>query len=193
MVIINKKIKSFLNNNSFKKITAMFVIAVIFFFAIPISFSSAKSETSGNWLDYAVISSSTTFKDLDGDGYSEISTPEQLAVFCKFISSYKNDKIELTNDLDMGAHFWTPIACFGGIFNGNMHKIKNLKIKYNANGSLSSQYSANNYKCAGLFSMVGNKALVSGEVKNIQFENCKRMFANELCWHCCRNKLWHNF
>lgn len=50
----------------------------------------------------------------------------------------------------MGSHFWTPIATFSGQFNGNMHKIKNLKISFDAKDSLGSQYTSLLNKNAGV-------------------------------------------
>ena len=91
----------------------------------------------GNWSSYAAnwfADGTGTF----GDPYV-ISTPEQLAFLAKQVNSgvtYDGRYIELDADLadlDLGAHYWTPIGTnlrpFHGTFNGNGKTIKNIIVR----------------------------------------------------------------
>ena len=71
---------------------------------------------------------------------------------------FENTLIKLTDDLDLGSEEWIPIGTtdnpFNGAFNGNGHKINNLKL-----GEVSDNFIAsNNVKCVGLFGI--NKGIV---------------------------------
>ncbi len=80
---------------------------------------------------------------------------------------YQDTYFFLTDDLDLGAHYWKPIGIdplhnFKGIFNGNGKTISNLYI-----GNPETE----SYPVAGLFGYVGNGAIIEnltihgGEIK----------------------------
>lgn len=95
-----------------------------------------KITASGNWKDYA-----TSFS---GDGTSKnpykISTAGQLAKLSKDVNggnSYSGKYFHLMNNIDLSAHYWTPIGWkknddksypFSGDFYGNGHEIKGIYI-----------------------------------------------------------------
>lgn len=67
-----------------------------------------------------------------GDGSEQnpytITTPDQLAYIAQDLSACYS----LTKDIDMNGVSWTPIGPFTGKFNGDGHKISNLKINSTA-------------------------------------------------------------
>jgi len=105
--------------------------------------------------------------DVDNDGiidYYTISTPDQLAGFAQsFIKTksesvdYSNATIKLTDDIDLGTAYWTPIGQnsedFTGVFDGQGYTIYNLKVNVK-NGSSN----------AGFF------GVLTGTVKNVIFD-----------------------
>ncbi len=54
--------------------------------------------------------------------YTVISTADEL----RSISANPNAKYRLANDIDLNGNVWTPIATFGGILDGQGHKIYNF-------------------------------------------------------------------
>ena len=62
-----------------------------------------------------------------------ISTPQQLAKISyesKMNGNHFNNKyFELTNDIDLGGKYWTPIYHFAGKFDGKNHIIKNMSVR----------------------------------------------------------------
>ena len=69
----------------------------------------------------------------------EISSVEEFGEFRNEVNegnNFENTLIKLTEDIDLNNEKWTPIGkevCpFSGIFEGNNHKISNLKIEGNA-------------------------------------------------------------
>ena len=92
-----------------------------------------------------------------GDGSEanpyEISTAAQLAWYANLLSQKSNQTkcAVLTNDIDLSAHTWNPIANLKGTFNGQGHKVTNIKISESATDYI------------GLFGQVSN----GGTVKNL--------------------------
>ena len=109
---------------------------------------SAKATPSGNWLDKdgsgnwlyigsGIGSAGTSCVEVN------IYNVEQLARFCRNVNDnyylqgtnfyYKNANVYLCADLDMSAHYWTPIGTqgnpFGGNFYGQGHTIDGVYIK----------------------------------------------------------------
>lgn len=89
---------------------------------------------TGLWTDYAA----TSFAGGNGTSSSpyQISTPAQLAYFAKLIknsnTTYRDSYFQLTADIDLSAHYWSPIgtssAPFRRTFDGQYHKISNMTI-----------------------------------------------------------------
>ena len=82
-------------------------------------------------------------------------------------SSYINDTIKLTRNIDLSNEQWRPIgyeSAFSGTFDGNNHTISNIKIE----SLTGSDYTnTNSYpKAAGFF---GN--IMGGKVQNLALEN----------------------
>lgn len=44
-------------------------------------------------------------------------------------TTFLQSRIVLDNDLDMGAHYWTPIKKFGGFFDGNGHTLSGVQVQ----------------------------------------------------------------
>ena len=85
---------------------------------------------TGNWTDEGNYDTSWW----DGNNRSEyhITTAEQLAGL-SYLSqqgiTFLQSRIVLDNDLDMGAHYWTPIKKFGGFFDGNGHTLSGVQVQ----------------------------------------------------------------
>lgn len=90
-----------------------------------------------------------------------ISSETALTYLAEKINSSSGETFDgkhflLTNDLDLGKHYWTPIGSdpqhtFQGIFNGNGNTIRNLYIRRNE---------IQNFSATGLFGYVGNGAII---------------------------------
>lgn len=151
---------------------------------------TVTASTSGYWKDDY---SSSLSLDYDGRGYSiKIYTAKDLARFAKgvnndwsesYIGKYKSATIKLMADIDLSAHYWTPIGSgsnpFQGTFDGNGHTISGLYISttgmYDAEdkfGKVSGNFSFenSNYNVAiGLFgytngASISNFTLKSGRI-----------------------------
>ena len=68
------------------------------------------------------------------DATFNLTTPNELAGLSVLVlagNNFTGKTINLSNDIDLGAHLWTPIGksvaiSFGGTFNGNDHVISNM-------------------------------------------------------------------
>ncbi len=105
-----------------------------------VTITSVVADNS--WLAYA----DTAWYDSSASSY-DLSTAEQLAGLSKLVgegSNFRGKTINLTNDIDLSAHDWTPIGggglfsgdlpedtahFFAGAFNGNGHKISGMSIE----------------------------------------------------------------
>ena len=118
---------------------------------------------SGSWTDY-VASSFAGGTGTASDPY-QIATAGQLAYFADRINStteYRSKYWVLTSDIDLSAHYWTPVGksssyYFKGYFNGQGHSISNMVI-------------SSTLTYLGLFGYVNNTS--SGQyIKNIKMIN----------------------
>ena len=92
----------------------------------------AQSTRSGIWTDYAKTPEWT-----EGDVWL-IRTPEEFAGMAAMVngggnkggSIHLNNTFKLMNDIDLSAHYWTPIGTNGnpfcGNFDGQNHTIKGM-------------------------------------------------------------------
>ncbi len=123
-------------------------------FTIPVS-----AVTTGNWLD-GITGEPTNHWDNGGSINSEAEFA-QFAYNVNYENSvgeyagknYEGVTITLEADLDLSAHFWTPIAptndpnrAFKGNFDGKNHTISGVKVN-------------NSFMCAGVFGMVQNSTI----------------------------------
>ncbi|WP_279380107.1 GLUG motif-containing protein, partial [Sporosalibacterium faouarense] len=122
------------------------------------------SDIKTNWQDYVAGSFAGGTGTID-DPY-QISSAEELALLASWVndddSTNNGDYYELTQDIDLSAHEWTPIGInngalwkvFSGYFDGKGYKISNVNIGTGANPD-------NTYDYAGLF---GDS---SGTIQNV--------------------------
>ena len=109
--------------------------------------NSVSAAASGNWSSYYASSYA------GGSGTSSspylISTPEQLArVSYRVNSGYETSSyFKLTNNIDLSAHYWTPIGVgsykFSGNFDGQFYTISGM--------TQNSFYVCSSYNVQGLF------------------------------------------
>lgn len=104
-------------------------------------------------------------KELTGLGTEaspyQISSPEELSFMAKMVSrgetAYNAAYYELTQDLDLAEHQWTPIGDdfkeFNGHFNGDNHEIKNVLIG-------TKDIPNSTYNNAGLFFNTGSDSII---------------------------------
>ena len=98
----------------------------------------AWAQPSGNWADYKATE--TLPQSNDGETIY-ISTAAELALYAYNVNyDVKNSKgyycartVELQADIDLSAHYWTPIGnrsgfYFNGKFNGNGHVITGMTV-----------------------------------------------------------------
>ena len=124
----------------------------------------AVGGPTGNWSDNANAVLDTDYT-IDGDTYT-IKTAMGLAWLAQEVNGgngFDGKTIELENDLDLSAHYWTPVGngssgIFQGIFDGKGYKILSLYIGTEGEPST--------LKYVGLFGFV-----YSGTVKNLGIEN----------------------
>lgn len=123
------------------------------------TFMGAYGQT-GNWIDFAATGSDVP--NLQGNTY-RINTAEQLAWVAKQINNaespetFEGKTFFLDNDIDLSAHYWTPINEFKTAFHGNGKTIKGMKINLTSK-SIGMKYS-------GLF-----EKLIGAEVTNLFLE-----------------------
>ncbi len=127
-------------------------------------------EYNNGTLDSSNTATNVTVKVDLGDGFCkilgaeswyEISSANGLKAFAGKVNSgtsYKNETVKLTADIDLANEEWTPIgksgSTFQGVFDGQGHTISNLYIN-------------NKWLCdAGLFGLT-----TDGEVKNLTLQN----------------------
>lgn len=141
-------------NQTYKRITSVFLTCAMFLTLLPAGALAAEGETEETTpaleITEDIIPDSEAGADQEisgtawfagGDGSQEdpyrISTLEQLKAFRDSVNggeSYQNKYIRLTADLDLGYEEWEPIGGagtgnrFAGIFDGDGHTISNLKI-----------------------------------------------------------------
>ena len=135
---------------------------------------SAKATPSGNWLDKDSSGNCMYIDSWEGSITTSgimyhIYNAGQLAALCYYvnINYYVEDKnceqhyfkdadVYLENDLDMSAHYWTPIGTsdnpFEGDFNGQGYKISGVYISYDNSDA--------NDKPFGLFGAVSGDACI---------------------------------
>lgn len=128
-------------------------------------YNVAITSDGAQWLDFA----SANFEGGEGTVESPylINTPEQLAKLAKDVydgKTYSGTYFKMVADIDLNGHAWFPIGykmettgtSFAGYFDGDGHKIMNIKIPYEAN-----------YKGIGLF---GNTE-ADFELRNLTIES----------------------
>ena len=114
-------------------------------------------EISGNWADEG--NRATTVPQSEDGSTLYISTAEQLACYAYGVNNdgkttgsasgyYCGRTVELLADIDLSAHYWTPIGTnssyyFNGFFHGNGHVISGMNIKLSSTD--------NGITCIGLF------------------------------------------
>ena len=123
--------------------------------------SSVSATATGNWDSYYASSYA------GGSGSSSspylISTPEQLARMSYRVNSGYSDKssyFKLTTDIDISAHYWTPIGTrnyFSGNFSGNDYCIIGMNIN---SGTLLNATGFSNFYGAGLFGALYGSASI---------------------------------
>ena len=136
------------------------VLAVLLMVGIlPAVNVSAAEEPSGNWSSYAIAPS------LSGTTYT-ISSAENLAWVANQVNNwnmFNGYTFDVTSEIDLSEHYWTPIGGMSGVFrgtlNGNDYSITGLRIGTADSGETSYQY-------FGLFG-----ATDSAKIKNINLED----------------------
>ena len=146
-----------------------------------------------SWVDYAADEFSS------GDGSAEnpfvIETPEQLAKMVVESSEenhFKNQYLKLANDIDLGGKYWHSIRTFEGFFDGDNHKIKNMKIfnePYKNSWGSNSTINSNWYYNYGLFHTVE-----CATIKNLGLENvyCDNSYGAPLAYSVLQNTTIEN-
>lgn len=105
------------------------------------------------------------------EGVYEIANGAQLAWLAQQVNSkvtFKNEKVVLTADIDLGSNAWTPIGATGdvngfqGTFDGQGHTIANLYID---------QTDPQAYQSAGLFGCIAYGTVTNFTVENAVVKN----------------------
>lgn len=144
---------------------------------------SGDNETSATASGYWSSSSYYASSFEGGTGTSSdpylISNAEQLARLAylsnssSYYSSYNSKTYQLTDDIDLSAHYWIPIGlkyAFQGNFYGNYHTIKGMTC-YMSSGTDSNYYAtadnANSYICALFGKVYGDVAIFNFSLSNV--------------------------
>lgn len=143
---------------------------------------SGDNETSATASGYWSSSSYYASSFEGGTGTSSdpylISNAAQLARLAYFsnsssYSSYNSKTYQLTDDIDLSAHYWIPIGlkyAFQGDFYGNYHTIKGMTC-YMSSGTDSNYYAtadnANSYICALFGKLYGDVLLLNFSMSNV--------------------------
>ncbi len=141
--------------------------------------NETSTTASGYWSSSSYYASSFE----GGTGTSSdpylISNAEQLARLAylsnssSYYSSYNSKTYQLTDDIDLSAHYWIPIGlkyAFQGNFYGNYHTIKGMTC-YMSSGTDSNYYAtadnANSYICALFGKVYGDAAIFNFSLSNV--------------------------
>lgn len=144
---------------------------------------SGDDETSATASGYWSSSSYYDSSFEGGTGTSSdpylISNAGQLARLAylsnssSYYSSYNSKTYQLTDDIDLSAHYWIPIGlkyAFQGNFYGNYHTIKGMTC-YMSSGTDSNYYAtadnANSYICALFGKVYGDVAIFNFSLSNV--------------------------
>ena len=85
---------------------------------------------TGNWTDEGNYD--TSWWDGNNSQEYHISTVQQLAGLAYLSqqgTTFLQSRIVLDNDLDMGAHYWTPVKDFCGFFDGDGHTLSGVQVQ----------------------------------------------------------------
>ncbi|TCO67470.1 GLUG motif-containing protein, partial [Marinisporobacter balticus] len=149
-----------------KKLMGYCLIITMIFTMLPINIVNAGVPTSGNWKDH-IGGVTLAGKGLGTENSPfQISSAEELAYLAKEINEGNTDYnaayYELTADIDLVAHQWTPIGSYEGAsniqttfyghFDGKGHKITNVII-----GTSTDPYTM---QYAGLFGYSSNGSTI---------------------------------
>lgn len=141
--------------------------------------NETSTTASGYWSSSSYYDSSFE----GGTGTSSdpylISNAGQLARLAylsnssSYYSSYNSKTYQLTDDIDLSAHYWIPIGlkyAFQGNFYGNYHTIKGMTC-YMSSGTDSNYYAtadnANSYICALFGKVYGDVAIFNFSLSNV--------------------------
>ncbi len=128
--------KNFFTSTAWRQGGARAKRAAITLLVMVLTATGAWAQT-GNWVDYRA----NGLSESDDHDTIYISKAEELALFAYNVNQdLKNAKgyycartVELQADIDLGAHYWTPIGTgegiyFDGRFNGNGHVITGMNV-----------------------------------------------------------------
>ncbi|WP_455624912.1 hypothetical protein [Parabacteroides sp.] len=141
---------------------------LLFLFAVfMVATSVGWGQTSDSWKSYA--SSSLT---PSGDVYS-ISSAGDLAWVMNQVNAgttnFSGKTVQLTTDLDLSEHLWEAIGnstahAFTGTFDGQSHKIFNMKIDVDVSANESSAGVGGLFGCIGGGAVIKDVSVVSGSI-----------------------------
>lgn len=149
--------RSKLNCSKFWFVLSLIVLVVYFVMSLPLNFNGTNA-TTGNWGNYY---NTAGLMNKDSDGYYKVSSASDLACLIGAnagLYTTSETKIRLTDNIDLGKHYWTPIKEFSGTFDGQGYTISNMWINYDA-----TKFNSD----AGFFGSIWG-----GTVKNVNFYNC---------------------
>lgn len=138
-----------------KKALSMIMVLSMVIAMLPAITLPASAEASGNWTDagnYDATLAAAAAVNIT------ITTPQQLAALAVAVNGGKNYSgftVTLGANIDLSAHFWTPIGksstyCFAGSFNGSGYSITGMDI------------STTTLNYVGLFGYVSGTGSISG-------------------------------
>ena len=124
---------------------------------------TAKAEVQGNWVN----NSSTAWYSDDATSFT-ISDAEGLAGLAYLMSNrvvdFEGKTITLDSDIDLSAHYWTPIGCY--TYDGTI-KVRSFKGTFDAAGhTISGIQTESSGGWGGLFA-----ELQGGTIKNLTISN----------------------
>lgn len=133
---IKQTIKELMTSTAWGQGGASVRRAAIILLVMVLAATGAWAQT-GNWVDFRAES----LTESDDHETIYISTAEELALYAYNVNhDVRNAKgyycartVELQADIDLGAHYWTPIGTgegiyFNGRFNGNGHVITGMNV-----------------------------------------------------------------
>lgn len=150
--------------------------------------AEVKNTPSGDWKDYGANLEVGNQINISGSTMTiNIYTANELAEFAKCVNNgskigdvyYYNASVYLQRDINLSAHYWTPIGSrsgknnftFRGYFNGNDHSIVGVFINKNA-----TELATNRYQYSyGLFGNTLNANIrnltIGGEFQFVKYSN----------------------
>lgn len=172
--------KSFIQFSIVKKKTRNLILLSAFtLFFQPLLAMPTGTQTTNNWSSYR---NNTLAFNNDSIAIRSAADFAQIAYLVNNGRSFADTTFVLADNIDLSAHYWTPIGNetypFSGNFDGNNKNIDGLYI------NITQSSSTNLYEYYGLFGVSLSRSINPNEIKNITITQNSYIYIKPPCYGC---------